>query len=85
MVHTKRFHVSDLNLQAACFKITTMYRSRHQSIFKRLYIFFLNGRNGDFGEKSLPTTYLNDHLNIEIFHSAASSFGWCLMAGAGLF
>jgi hypothetical protein len=50
-----------------------------------LYIFFLNGRNGDFGEKSLPTTYLNDHLNIDIFHSAASSFGWCLMAGAGLF
>jgi hypothetical protein len=42
-----------------------------KSISKRLSIFFLNGRNRDFGEK-IPSNslsaYLNDHPNIVIFY-----------------
>jgi hypothetical protein len=37
-----------------------------KSIPKRLSIFFLNGRNKDFGEKIPPTAYLNGHPNIAI-------------------
>jgi hypothetical protein len=34
--------------------------------------FFLNGRNRDFGEKYLPTNYLDSHPNIAIFYSGFS-------------
>jgi hypothetical protein len=40
-----------------------------EELYKRLYIFFLNGGNRDFSEKYLPTDYLNGHLNIVIFYS----------------
>jgi hypothetical protein len=31
-------------------------------------VFFLNGRNREFGEKYLPTSYLNGHSNIVILY-----------------
>jgi hypothetical protein len=44
------------------------FRYRVDSISMRLSIFFLNGRSRDFGEKCLPTTYLNGYPNIAIFY-----------------
>jgi hypothetical protein len=41
-------------------------------IAKRLSIFFLNDKNGDFGEENVfqvPITYLNSHPNITNFYS----------------